>query len=45
MKRIGYFLCNELGATAAEYAVLTGMIALVIIKGVALTGIRVSGVF
>jgi Flp pilus assembly pilin Flp len=45
MKRIGDFLCNDSGATVAEYAVLTGMVALVIIKGLALTGARVSVVF
>ena len=36
------FLSNVVGATAVEYALLTGLVVLVIIKGVALTGARVS---
>lgn len=45
MKHIRRFIHDNGGATAIEYALLAGLIALVIIKGVSIAGTKVSTVF
>jgi Flp pilus assembly pilin Flp len=45
MEYVRSFLFNDGGATAVEYALLASLIALVIVKGVSLTGTKVSIVF
>ncbi|MET3719030.1 Flp family type IVb pilin [Arthrobacter sp. UYEF21] len=39
------FRCEERGATATEYSILVGFIAIVIVAGVGLFGISLNGVF
>jgi Flp pilus assembly pilin Flp len=39
------FFYDDAGATAVEYALLFGLIALIIIKGAMVTGIKASAVF
>lgn len=43
--RLRKFLSNESGATAIEYGLLAGLIAVVIIGGVTLAGDNLSTVF
>jgi pilus assembly protein Flp/PilA len=43
--RIRHFLRDETGATAIEYALLVGLIGLVMIKSLPLVGTKVSTVF
>ena len=45
MTYVRRFFRHDSGATAIEYALLASLIALVIIKGVSLTGTKVSTVF
>ena len=45
VKRIKKFVSNESGVTAIEYALIAGIIALVIIAAVSLLGTNLSTVF
>jgi pilus assembly protein Flp/PilA len=45
VKRIKKFVSNESGVTAIEYALIAGLIALVIIAAVSLLGTNLSTVF
>ena len=45
MQYVRSFFFDDGGATAVEYALLVGLIALVIIKGASLTGTNLSTVF
>jgi len=45
LSRLISFLQSERGATATEYSVMTGFVALIIVGGVGLFGVALNGYF
>ena len=45
MKLVGHFLKDESGATAIEYAVIAGMLSIVIVAAVQGLGSKLKGTF
>lgn len=44
-KQIRIFMCSDSGATAVEYALIGGFLALAVITGLTNIGVKLSGYF